>query len=148
MHLVGPEGWRLPTTCFPLTDSGSSGNSYFVIIIYYYFLFQAWFNSFQTILDLSERHTLNQSNFCSTCIIRRPLRSKHCSFCNRCVGKFDHHCPWVDNCIGLFLLRSFVAFLYWFDKWFNTDNNEWVHMVGVNSHRPIDNFKLVKIWQI
>ncbi|PLB42410.1 Palmitoyltransferase akr1 [Aspergillus candidus] len=64
-----------------------------------------------TIAELFEQWKFDEENFCVYCMIRKPLRSKHCKRCARCVSKHDHHCPWIDNCVGTNNLRHFVLYI-------------------------------------
>lgn len=51
-------------------------------------------------------------DFCFSCLIRKPLRSKHCAKCDKCVSRFDHHCPWINNCVARDNLKYFMAYLF------------------------------------
>eukprot|EP00887_Chlorella_sp_A99_P002890 scaffold6.g2890.t1 len=48
---------------------------------------------------------------CFTCNIYKPIRSKHCANCDRCVAEFDHCCPAVNNCVGAGNRRAFMGYL-------------------------------------
>lgn len=59
--------------------------------------------------DRSKHSHVIENGRCHLCNIRTSSnRTKHCSVCNKCVGKFDHHCKWLNHCIGS---RNYVAFL-------------------------------------
>lgn len=50
-------------------------------------------------------------DICTSCMMAKPLRSKHCKSCDVCVARFDHHCQWMDTCIGLYNHKWFVLML-------------------------------------
>ncbi|DAZ92463.1 TPA: hypothetical protein N0F65_012693 [Lagenidium giganteum] len=54
---------------------------------------------------------LNTTTDCHTCLVRKPIRSKHCSRCGVCVARMDHHCVWINRCVGFDNHRLFVVFL-------------------------------------
>ena len=61
--------------------------------------------------DLVEHSAFDEAHFCTLCMIRKPLRSKHCRRCNRCIAREDHHCPWVDNCVGVNNHKQFILYV-------------------------------------
>lgn len=68
----------------------------------------------QMIIGMTEEPLWNGS-FCPTCLVVRPVRSKHCQVCDKCIHRFDHHCPWVANCIGEKNHRLFIVYLFVLD---------------------------------
>ncbi|ORX41281.1 DHHC palmitoyltransferase-domain-containing protein [Kockovaella imperatae] len=61
--------------------------------------------------DLVDAGRLNGTNFCISCMTKKPLRSKHCRVCKRCTARYDHHCPWIWNCVGFRNHRYFLSFV-------------------------------------
>ncbi|XP_055010858.1 putative palmitoyltransferase ZDHHC13 [Boleophthalmus pectinirostris] len=63
------------------------------------------------VLVLAEAGCLDPRVFCTSCMIKKPVRTYHCFICDSCVAKHDHHSIWTNNCIGARNHHLFVLFL-------------------------------------
>lgn len=65
----------------------------------------------RVIVKLATEGNLKKETFCLSCCIRKPFRSKHDQFTNRCVARFDHYCPFVGNPVGANNHKYFMYFV-------------------------------------
>ncbi|XP_077084139.1 putative palmitoyltransferase ZDHHC13 isoform X1 [Siphateles boraxobius] len=65
----------------------------------------------KNIVVLAEAGCLDPRIFCTSCMMRKPMRANHCFNCNACVAKQDHHSIWINGCIGARNHPFFVLFL-------------------------------------
>ncbi|XP_037553633.1 putative palmitoyltransferase ZDHHC13 [Nematolebias whitei] len=63
------------------------------------------------VVALAEAGCLDPRIFCTSCMVRKPLRANHCFSCDACVAKQDHHSVWTNTCIGARNHYYFVLFL-------------------------------------
>ncbi|KFQ53549.1 Palmitoyltransferase ZDHHC13, partial [Nestor notabilis] len=65
----------------------------------------------ENIVALAEANCLDFRTFCTSCLVRKPLRSVHCLACDSCVAKYDQHSLWTGQCIGIGNHRYYLLFL-------------------------------------
>jgi len=61
-------------------------------------------------VELGGEIQISRQGFDTSSMVRKPLRSKHCSKTNQCVYRFDHYCVWTGNAIGGGNHRHFVMY--------------------------------------
>jgi hypothetical protein len=62
-------------------------------------------------IDIEKQYSLKTTE-CRKCGIIRPLRSHHCSVCEKCIDKLDHHCYFLNNCVGRKNYKFFFSYLF------------------------------------
>ncbi|KAJ5078566.1 palmitoyltransferase hip14 [Anaeramoeba ignava] len=56
---------------------------------------------------------VSHEDYCYTCKIIKPLRSKHDRVTDRCIGRFDHYCTWLYCPIGYKNHIYFISMVFW-----------------------------------
>uniref|UniRef100_A0A7N6AFH5 Palmitoyltransferase n=1 Tax=Anabas testudineus TaxID=64144 RepID=A0A7N6AFH5_ANATE len=64
------------------------------------------------VLVLAEAGCLDPRIFCTSCMIKKPMRTNHCFTCDACVAKQDHHSVWTNSCIGARNHHYYILFLF------------------------------------
>lgn len=71
------------------------------INIYFNYL-MAWLTSPGLAKDYHQ--IAKQYPICKKCLVSKPPRTHHCSWCHLCILKFDHHCPCKENYESIFVI--------------------------------------------
>ncbi|KAM3876650.1 putative palmitoyltransferase ZDHHC13 [Diretmus argenteus] len=118
--------WMLVTWCLWVLPDGPSATAQVLFtlnataLLYYYlrtcrtdpgFVKATEEEKKMNVLMLAEAGCLDPRIFCTSCMIKKPMRTNHCFTCDACVAKQDHHSIWIDGCIGARNHHFFVLFL-------------------------------------
>uniref|UniRef100_A0A8C9AJ08 Palmitoyltransferase n=1 Tax=Prolemur simus TaxID=1328070 RepID=A0A8C9AJ08_PROSS len=120
--LVGYKNLVYLPAVFLLTGTPFYFAFIFSILAFLYFFYKTWAtdpgftkaseeDKKVNIITLAETGCLDFRTFCTSCLIRKPLRSLHCPTCNSCVARYDQHCLWTGRCVGKRFNFSFPFFL-------------------------------------
>ncbi|KAM3670503.1 palmitoyltransferase ZDHHC13 isoform 2-T2 [Ammospiza maritima maritima] len=66
----------------------------------------------ENIIALAETGCLDFRTFCTSCLVRKPLRSVHCLACQACVARYDQHSLWTGQCVGIGNHYYYLLFLF------------------------------------
>ncbi|KAF1419819.1 Palmitoyltransferase ZDHHC13, partial [Spheniscus humboldti] len=66
----------------------------------------------ENVVALAEAGCLDFRTFCTSCLVRKPLRSVHCLACDSCVARYDQHSLWIGQCIGIGNHHYYLLFLF------------------------------------
>lgn len=70
--------------CYHMPRSAAKCSYIKVLLFFSIFYFNKYF--------LLQKVLYEAVSICKKCLTPKPIRTHHCSVCNRCVLKMDHHC--------------------------------------------------------